>query len=118
STVMISVITYTSVIERVKEIGVLRSIGARKRDIYGIFNAETAMIGTFAGLIGVVVALFAGVVVNKILYKAFKVANIVFFTPQIILVMLALSIGLTLFAGLIPSTIAARKDPVVCLRSN
>ena len=117
STVMISVITYTSVIERIKEIGVLRSIGARKRDISGIFNAETVMIGTFAGVIGIVFAVIVGVIVNAILYAQFEVANIVTFTPLIILVMLALSIGLTLLAGLIPSRIAANKDPVTCLRT-
>lgn len=117
STVMISVITYTSVIERIKEIGVLRSIGARKRDISGIFNAETAMIGTFAGVIGIVFAVIVGIIVNVILYNAFEVVGVVQFTPLIILVMLALSIGLTLLAGLIPSRIAANKDPVTCLRT-
>ena len=117
STVMISVITYTSVIERIKEIGVLRSIGARKRDISGIFNAETSMIGTFAGAIGVVFAIIVGIIVNVILLKAFEVSNIVQFTPGIILLMMALSIGLTLLAGLIPSRIAANKDPVTCLRT-
>ena len=117
STVMISVITYTSVIERIKEIGVLRSIGARKRDISGIFNAETSMIGTFAGAIGVVFAIIVGIIVNIILLNAFEVSNIVQFTPGIILLMMALSIGLTLLAGLIPARIAANKDPVTCLRT-
>ena len=117
STVMISVITYTSVIERIKEIGVLRSIGARKKDISSIFNAETAMIGTFAGIIGILFAVLVGIIVNAILYAEFEVVGIVQFTPVIILVMLALSIGLTLIAGLIPSRIAANKDPVTCLRT-
>lgn len=117
STVMISVITYTSVIERIKEIGVLRSIGARKRDISSIFNAETTMIGTFAGVIGIVFAVIVGVVVNIVLYNAFEVSGIVQFTAGIVLLMLALSVGLTLLAGLIPSRIAANKDPVTCLRT-
>ena len=117
STVMISVITYTSVIERIKEIGVLRSIGARKRDISSIFNAETTMIGSFAGAIGVAFAVIVGVIVNVILKRAFDVTNIVVFTAPIVLGMLALSIGLTLIAGLIPSRIAANKDPVTCLRT-
>ena len=117
STVMISVITYTSVIERIKEIGVLRSIGARKRDISGIFNAETAMIGSFAGAIGIIFAVIVGLIVNAILFANFEVVGIVTFTPVIIIVMLALSIGLTLLAGLIPSRIAANKDPVTCLRT-
>ena len=117
STVMISVITYTSVIERIKEIGVLRSIGARKRDISRIFNAETTMIGTFAGTIGIVFAVLVGVIVNAVLYKAFEVVGIVQFSVGIVLLMMALSIGLTLLAGLIPSRIAANKDPVTCLRT-
>lgn len=117
STVMISVITYTSVVERTKEIGVLRSIGARKKDIASIFNAETTLIGTFAGLIGIVFAAIVGAIVNFALFKAFAVENIVMFTPVIVIVMLALSVGLTLLAGLIPASIASNKDPVVALRT-
>lgn len=117
STVMISVITYTSVIERIKEIGVLRSIGARKRDISRIFNAETATVGAFAGIMGVIFALILGSLINFVIGKLFGVETIVQFTATIVLVMLGLSIALTLLAGLIPSRIAANKDPVTCLRS-
>lgn len=118
STVMISVITYTSVVERVKVIGVLRSIGARKSDIANLFNTETLLIGTFAGTMGVVLAVLCGVVGNFVLGKLMGVASLVIFTWQIIVGMLVLSIGLTLLAGLIPAVIAAKKDPVTCLRTD
>ncbi len=117
STVMIAVTTYTSVVERTKEIGVLRSLGASKSNISGIFNAETSIIGAFAGAIGIVFAVIAGVIVNAVLYNLFDVANIVLFTVPIVLGMLALSILLTLVAGLIPAAMAAHCDPVTCLRS-
>ena len=117
STVMIAVTTYTSVVERTKEIGVLRSLGASKSNISGIFNAETSIIGAFAGAIGIIFAVVAGVIVNAVLYNLFDVANIVLFTVPIVLGMLALSILLTLVAGLIPAAMAAHRDPVTCLRS-
>ncbi|MCH5160021.1 MAG: ABC transporter ATP-binding protein/permease [Clostridiales bacterium] len=117
STVMISVITYTSVIERTKEIGVLRSIGARKFDIASIFNSETAIIGTLSGVLGVAFALILGAAINGVVKLLLGVSTIVLFSAPIILGMLALSIGLMLIAGLIPSRIAAKKDPVACLRS-
>ena len=117
STVMISIITYTSVVERTKEIGVLRSIGARKLDIASIFNSETVIIGFVAGVIGVVFAIIVGVIVNAILKSFLGVANIVMFSAGIVFGMLALSIGLTLLAGLVPAIVAAKKDPVTCLRT-
>lgn len=116
STVMISVITYTSVMERIKTIGVLRSIGAKKRDIANLFNTETLLIGTFAGAMGITFSLLIGTLGNVIL-KAFLGVTVVQFTWAIVLSMLALSIGLTLLAGLIPAFIAAKKDPVTCLRN-
>ncbi len=117
STVMISVITYTSVVERTKEIGVLRSIGASKGDVSSIFNAETAIIGTFAGLLGVAMALLLGFAVNLIVERFLGVAKIAAFTVWIVLGMFALSVALTVFAGLIPARIAAKRDPVKCLRT-
>ena len=117
STVMISVITYTSVVERTKEIGVLRSIGASRGDVSGIFNAETAIIGTFAGLLGVTMALLLGLAVNIVTEHFFDVAGIAAFTPAIVIGMFALSVVLTVCAGLIPASIAAKKDPVKCLRT-
>lgn len=117
STVMISVITYTSVIERVRVIGILRSIGARKRDITKLFNSETLLLGIFAGVMGVGLALAAGAVGNIIIGKLLGETTIISFTWWIVTGMLALSVGLTLLAGLIPAVIAARKDPVVALRT-
>lgn len=116
STVMISVTTYTSVIERTKEIGVLRSLGARKKDISRIFNAETSMIGAFAGIIGVGFAYIIGALANAIL-KSLLGTAIVSLTLPVAIIMIVLSIGLTLLAGLIPAKIAAQKDPVLCLRT-
>ena len=117
STVMISIITYTSVVERTKEIGVLRSIGARKVDIAGIFNSETVIIGFIAGVIGVVFSVIVGVIVNAVIKSLMGINGIVMFSAGIVLGMLALSIGLTLLAGLVPAIVAARKDPVTCLRT-
>lgn len=116
STVMISVITYTSVMERIKTIGVLRSIGARKKDIANLFNTETLLIGTFAGVMGIALSLIIGKLANYVLVMFLGVA-VVQFTWQIVVGMLALSIVLTLLAGLIPAVIAAKKDPVTCLRN-
>lgn len=116
STVMISVTTYTSVIERTKEIGILRSLGARKKDVSRIFNAETSMIGVFAGSIGVLFAYLIGLLANSLLKKLLGVA-IVSLTLPTALVMILLSTGLTLVAGLIPAKIASKKDPVSCLRT-
>lgn len=117
STVMIAVTTYTSVIERTKEIGVLRSLGARKKDISTIFNTETSIIGALAGVIGIVFAVIVGIIVNIVLHNLFDVTNIVLFTLPVVLGMFVLSIALTLVAGLVPASLAAKKDPVTCLRS-
>ena len=117
STVMISVTTYTSVVERTKEIGVLRSLGARKKDISRIFNAETIIIGGFAGIIGVVFAGFIGLVVNIVLNALVGVSSIVNLKIGTALIMIFLSTFLTWLAGLIPARIAANKDPVLCLRT-
>lgn len=117
STVMISVITYTSVIERIKAIGVLRSIGARKRDIANLFNSETMIIGAAAGILGIVFAVIVGATANFVIGKIMEITTIAQFTFGIIAGMLVLSIGLTLLAGLIPAVIAARKNPVACLRT-
>lgn len=116
STVMIGVTTYTSVVERTKEIGVLRSLGARKKDISRIFNAETMMIGFAAGVIGVIFAAIIGAIINAILVSVIGTA-IVSLTWAIAFIMIGLSILLTLIAGLVPAGIAAKKDPVTCLRT-
>lgn len=116
STVMISVTTYTSVVERTKEIGVLRSLGARKKDISRIFNAETVIIGGLAGLLGVIAAGVVGVIANAALMHVVN-TNIVNSKFSTALLMVALSTVLTWIAGLVPARIAAKKDPVLCLRT-
>ncbi|CDR31517.1 Macrolide export ATP-binding/permease protein MacB [Acholeplasma oculi] len=117
SSVMIGIITYTSVLERTKEIGVLRSIGARKKDISRVFNAEAILIGFVAGLLGVMITYAIIPVINIFLEEPTGNSNIanLFYLHAILLVVI--SITLTFIAGLIPSRIAAKKDPVVALRS-
>ncbi len=118
SSIMIGVITYISVLERKKEIGILRAMGASKRNISQVFNAETIIIGTLAGIIGVGITLLLLIPANKIIYIISNGANvkaILPFTAGIILIIL--SIILTLIGGIIPSKKAAKEDPVLALRS-
>ena len=117
SSVMIGIITYVSVVERVKEIGVLRSLGARKRDIKNLFNAETFIIGLSAGLIGVIVTYLFSFVLNLILANFTGIAGLAALSPVAALVMILVSVGLTLISGLIPASAAAKKDPVIALRT-
>jgi putative ABC transport system permease protein len=120
SSVMIGIITYVSVIERTKEIGVLRAIGARKKDIARLFEAETVIIGFTAGVIGIAVTLLLTIPINLILNAAFPgqgLSNIAALNPFHGLTLILISIGLTLFSGLLPSRIASNKDPVVALRT-
>ncbi len=117
SSIMISIITYTSVIERTKEIGVLRSVGASKRDVSRVFNAETTIIGLFAGVIGVVVSFLLSLVLNVVLKSLTGVAGLVSLQPLTCLILIAISVLLTFLAGLIPAKIASKKDPVLALRS-
>ncbi|MBR6052499.1 MAG: ABC transporter permease, partial [Clostridia bacterium] len=118
SSIMIGIITYISVLERTKEIGILRAIGASKRDVSRVFNAETLIIGFAAGLIGIIVTLLFCIPINLILRALSGISNIAAVLPvggAIALVLI--SMGLTLLAGLIPARMAAKKDPVVALRS-
>ena len=118
SSIMIGIITYISVLERTKEIGILRAIGASKKDVSRVFNAETLIVGFAAGVIGILVTLFFNVIINIILYALTGLAALKAALPvagAIILVLI--SMGLTLIAGLIPSSIAAKKDPVIALRT-
>ena len=117
STVMIGVITYVSVVERTKEIGVLRSIGARKKDIRHVFNAESFIVGLCSGLLGVVVAYVLQLLINAILLPLTGIAGLAALPFTSALIMLAISIVLTLISGLIPASAAAKRDPVVALRS-
>ena len=117
STVMIGIITYVSVVERIKEIGVIRSLGGRKRDVSHLFNAETFIIGLLAGLIGIIATYFISFIVNLILEPLINYANIAALPIGQAVLLVTLSIGLTLISGLIPASSAAKKDPVVALRT-
>ena len=118
SSIMIGVITLISVQERTKEIGVLRAIGASKKDVSSMFNAETIIIGLAAGLIGVIVTYLTCIPINIILHALTGIANLDASLPiGAALILVAISVILTLFSGLIPSRSAAKKDPVVALRT-
>ena len=118
SSIMIGIITYVSVIERTKEIGVLRSIGARKKDISRVFNAETFIIGLSAGLIGVFIAFILTFPINALINSLVaNVGNLAVLAPMSALILVVISVMLTLISGLIPARIASKKDPVVALRT-
>lgn len=120
SSIMISIITYVSVVERTKEIGVLRAIGARKKDITRLFNAETLIIGLCSGLLGVIVSFALTFPISAII-KAVSdgsiTTNLAVLAPKSALILVVISIVLTLVAGLIPAFMAAKKDPVKALRT-
>lgn len=117
SSVMIGIITYVSVVERVKEIGVLRSLGARKQDIRNLFNAETFIIGLAAGLIGIIVTYLLSIGINAIIFAFSGIAGIAALPPLTAFIMVCVSVFLTLISGLIPAQAAAKKDPVIALRT-
>ena len=117
SSIMIGIITYISVLERTKEIGILRAIGASKRDVGRVFNAETLIIGFVAGTLGIVITLILNIPINMIIFRIAEVRNLAKLPLAGGLILIAISMILTLIAGIIPSRIAARKDPVTALRT-
>ena len=117
SSIMIGVITYISVLERKKEIGILRAIGASKGDISRVFNAETIIEGLIAGMLGVGVTALGCIPANIIVYNIFDVPDVALLPPTAAAILVAISVFLTFIAGLIPSGSASRKDPVEALRS-
>ena len=118
SSIMIGVITLISVQERTKEIGILRAIGASKRNVSGMFNAETMIIGLVSGLLGVGVAYLLCILINIIIQSLTGIANLkAILPPEIALALVVISVLLTLISGIIPSRSAAKKDPVVALRT-
>ena len=117
SSIMIGIITYVSVVERTKEIGIMRSLGARKKDISRIFNAEALLIGLTSGVLGIVIFLILQFPINSIIGNLIAVDNLSSLPPESALGLIFLSSFLTLIAGLIPSNIAAKKDPVEALRT-
>ena len=117
SSIMIAIITYISVIERTKEIGILRAIGASKKDISRVFNAETLIEGFAAGVMGIVVTLLLNIPINIIIEKIVDIKNISILPVDGAIILIIISIVLTVVAGLIPSRIASKKDPVEALRT-
>lgn len=117
SSIMIGIITYISVLERTKEIGILRSIGARKKDISRVFNAETIIIGFISGMIGVIFTMVASIPINFILARLVEIEGLANLNPLHALILIIISMVLTLISGLIPSNMAAKKDPVEALRT-
>ena len=118
SSIMIGVITLISVQERTKEIGILRAIGASKRDVSSMFNAETMIVGFTSGALGILVTYLLCIPINLILHSATGINNLSAILPfNAALILVAISVGLTLISGLIPSRSAAKKDPVVALRT-
>lgn len=117
SSIMISIITYISVLERTKEIGILRSLGASKKDIKNIFKAETIIIGTISGVIGVGVTLLLNKVIDKVIYNIMGISHITYLPWNYIFYLILISIVLCLISGLVPAKIASKKDPVITLRS-
>lgn len=117
SSIMIGIITYISVLERTKEIGILRAIGARKKDITRVFNAETFIIGLISGGLGLSIAYLLTFPINKVLYKLTQLENVACLKATHCIVLLLISIILTLIGGFIPAKLAAKKDPVEALRT-
>ena len=117
STVMIGIITYVSVVERIKEIGVIRSLGGRKKDVSHLFNAETFIIGLLAGIIGILCSVGLAEGINAILHPLINIRRIAILPVSNALFLIGLSVLLTLISGLIPARSAAKKDPVIALRT-
>lgn len=116
SSIMIGIITYISVLERRKEIGILRAIGARKKDISRVFNAEAIIEGLAAGILGILITLLLSLLGNIIVSHALNINNIMHLPLSAALVLIFISVFLTFIAGLVPSKIASKKDPVIALR--
>ena len=117
SSIMIGIITYISVLERTKEIGILRSMGASKRDISRVFNAETVIVGFAAGMIGIGVTYLLNIPINSIISHLSGVNNLAALPLGGAIVLVVISVILTMIAGLIPSRLASKKDPVIALRA-
>jgi ABC-type lipoprotein export system ATPase subunit len=117
SSIMIGIITYISVLERTKEIGILRAVGASKKDIARVFNAETMIVGLLAGLVGIVATLLLCIPISMIARYATGIQSLTAVLPWYGYLLIVLSVALTMIAGLFPSKMAAKKDPVIALRT-
>ena len=116
SSIMIGIITYISVLERTKEIGILRAIGASKKDISRVFNAETFIEGLIAGVMGILITLLLTIPINMIIKNLVNISNVAILPIDGAIILVIISILLTTIAGLIPSRMASKKDPVEALR--
>jgi len=117
SSIMIGIIMYISVLERTKEIGILRSLGARKKDISRVFNAETFIIGVSSGLIGILISWFLLFPINSLLYNLTDLEGVAILNPIHAIILVTISVILTLIGGWLPAKMASKKDPVVALRT-
>ena len=117
SSIMIAIITYISVLERTKEIGILRALGARRKDIKRVFNAETFIIGLTSGLLGIGIAFLLTIPINQIIYNISELANVAKLNIVHSIVLIIINVLLTMLGGFIPSRMASRKDPVEALRT-
>ena len=117
SSIMIGIIMYISVLERTKEIGILRSLGARKKDISRVFNAETFIIGVSSGILGILVAMILLVPTNIVLKNLTDLENVAVLSPVHAFILIVVSVLLTLIGGAIPARVASKKDPVIALRT-
>lgn len=117
SSIMIGIITYISVLERTKEIGILRAVGASKKDISRVFNAETMIVGLLAGIVGIVATVLLCLPISWIARNLTGITSLTAVLPWYGYLLIVLSVGLTLVAGLFPSRMAAKKDPVIALRT-
>ena len=115
--IMISIITYTSVIERTKEIGVLKALGARKKDITRVFDAETCILGISSGILGVFIAWLATFPINSILYSMTDLKNVAQLNPVHAIILVIVSTVLTMLGGHLPARMAAKKDAAIALRA-
>ena len=117
SMIMIGILTYTSVLERTKEIGVLKALGARKRDITRVFDAETFILGLFSGILGILIAYLCTFPINAVLYAITNMSNVAQLYPMQALILVIISTVLTMLGGHIPARMAAKKDAAIALRS-
>lgn len=117
SSIMIGIITYISVLERTKEIGILRALGARKKDIKRVFNAETFIIGVFSGILGIAIARILIIPTNIIIENASQLSNVAKLNPIHAIILITVSVTLTILGGLIPASMASKKNPVEALRT-
>lgn len=117
SSIMIGIIMYISVLERTKEIGILRSLGARKKDISRVFNAETFIIGMSSGILGIIITELLLIPANQVLYNLTDLKNVAVLNPVHAIILIIVSLILTLIGGALPAKIASKKDPVIALRT-